>query len=149
MIEPLMEIHEDIFTHHGIICHGCNTLGVMKAGLALQMRYKLPDMYMEYHRLCLNGHLRPGNVFEYKNDSNSPIKYVFNLMTQDTLGKASLSYIEKSITVAIDMAKEKGYDEFAIPQLGCGLGKLNWSEVRKVIKRIAEEKSFRVIVYIR
>lgn len=141
------EIFGNIFNHEGIICHGCNTLGVMGKGLALQMKNKFPEMYNKYKNLCADNILDPGDVYEYENKRKHRIKYVFNLMTQNNLEHASLEYIEKSLQNAVNKAKSLGYNEFAIPLIGCGLGKLKWIDVKKIVKKIAEDNKFKIIVY--
>jgi len=149
MTELVKEVFGDIFTYDGgIICHGCNTQGLMGKGLALKMKNKFPDMYTKYKNLCADNILEPGDVYEYKDNKNYRIKYVFNLMTQDNLKSASLDYIEKSLEKAIRLAKSYGYNEFAIPLLGCGLGNLKWMDVKKIVLKLAKEYNFKIVVYI-
>lgn len=147
MAELVKEISGNIFNHEGIICHGCNSLGIMGKGLALQMKNKFPNMYNKYKNLCTNKELNPGDVYVFKVNGNYRIKYVFNLITQDNLSSASLDYIEKSMENAIKLAKMYNYNEFAIPLIGCGLGNLKWNDVKKIVVMLAKKHNFKIIVY--
>jgi O-acetyl-ADP-ribose deacetylase (regulator of RNase III) len=44
-----------------VIAHGCNTHGVMGAGIAKQVAFMYPDAYQQYRKACHNRSFRVGS----------------------------------------------------------------------------------------
>src|SRR3989344_487865 len=60
------------------IAHGCNTQGIMNAGLARVLKKRYPAMYREYKSYCEAGLFQPGDVHFYRNpEKNKP--HIINL----------------------------------------------------------------------
>ena len=102
------------------ICHGVNIDGVMGAGIAKQFRERFPDMYQGYRQLCLEGRLKPGEVFSYFDPATGLT--IFNIASQDHPGaNARLDWIRQGLeTVAVNT----DLNIVAMPLIGCGIGGL-------------------------
>lgn len=140
-------VNGDIFLNeHGAdaLAHGCNTIGAMGAGIALQFRKKYPGMYQQYHFLCKNSMFKPGDVFPWFEQK----PYVLNLATQEGPGScAKLEYIEAALNKAAHNCKNWPIKRIAIPKIGAGLGGLKWGGVRSVVLACFAKSDLDVIVY--
>ena len=125
----------DVFALSGVDCyaHGCNCAGAMGKGIALQFRYKYPDMYIQYKELCKNGLFQPGDVFEYRQNNEC----VFNLATQkDWKTKAIPDAIRNSVRKMLESATAQHINAIAIPKIGAGLGGLIWEDVKRILEEV-------------
>lgn len=128
------------------LAHGCNCCGVMGAGIALEFRKRYPEMFNEYRKNCLNGSFGLGSCFVWKAPSGVTI---YNLGTQPRPGAcATLESIETSL---LTMLRISGLTNLpghtiAIPRIGCGLGGLNWTDVKPVIERVASGQNHTDII---
>ncbi len=114
------------------IGHGVNSFGVMGAGIAAGFRRRWPKMYNEYRRVCLEGALKPGGIWVY----NAPEgRRVFNICTQEHPGPdARLEWIAQGMFNVAGFATFYDISQIAIPRIGCGIGGLQWGEVKKAIE---------------
>jgi O-acetyl-ADP-ribose deacetylase (regulator of RNase III) len=131
-----------------VIAHGCNTHGVMGAGVAKLVRQKYPLAYAAYREACL------GNVFSL--GSAQAIfpeqgRIVYNLATQKAPGPDATSW---GIFLAFaNMGEDMiNLDQYvvAIPRIGAGIGGLQWET--QVVPAIQEaqircSRTFNVVVY--
>ena len=122
------------------IVNPCNCVGVAGAGLSLEFRKKCINNFNAYHIACMNGQITIGKAYIYFDDNIN--KYIVNLPTKDHWKDPStLSYIELGL---IDL-KSKLLDinnvihSIAIPKIGCGLGGLDWTEVKSLIESILSD----------
>lgn len=128
----------DIFQLSEVSCyaHGCNCAGAMGKGIALQFRLRFPQMYEEYHNLCIQGKFLPGDVYTYTDGTIT----VFNLGTQKSWRtKATLEYIENALKKMLHKAESLHISSIALPAIGAGLGGLEWEEVKSVINKVSLE----------
>lgn len=130
----LIERHGDLFTSDAPgLAHGCNTEGRMGAGIAAQFRARHPEMYRHYADLCRAGDLIPGEVFMWV-PNDGPV--IFNLASQDDPGPhARLEWVDRSVRYALYEADAKGIERIALPRVGCGIGGLDWADVKRVLKK--------------
>lgn len=123
-----------------------NCQGVMGKGLALQFKRKYPAYFNRYKELCAEGVLRLGRVNVFSSDK-APVlvsfptknhwKELSNYPTID-LGLMSLADAIQSLNIS----------SIAIPMLGCGEGKLDWSDVRTlIVNRLSHLQSCSIYVY--
>lgn len=117
----------DMFTTTAnAIGHGCNSRGVMGAGVAALVREKYPTTYGTYRRICERGDAAGGNVIFTLDDG----MYIFNMITQIEPGRnADLDLIEKALQHTVNLAIANRIDRVAVPQIGCGIGGLRWHQV--------------------
>lgn len=131
----------DMFTSKAqVLVQGVNTKGVMGAGIAKQFREKFPDMYESYRIFCEKGWLNPGDVHTSPNieelpyfQRGKPEFIIANIASQDLPGpNARLSWL--SIGLNSLFFNLSGWNYLvAIPQIGCGIGGLNWADVKPMI----------------
>lgn len=127
------------------IMHGCNCLGAMGAGIALQVKNRFPEAYEVYKEMERTIGLHPG-WFSVCDVYDPPI---VNLHTQDVVGKGSarLEWIELSITRFKEtLPIVRHQRKFAMPKIGAGLGGLNWNDVEQLL--IVLEKRLWVEFYV-
>lgn len=113
-----------------IILHGCNCLGVMGAGIALQIKNQFPHVYQEYKKEYDTNGLVLGSV-QYVSSND---KLFINAMTQKNVGggrQISYDAIESCFhTVNKDLSNNR----VAMPMIGAGLGGGNWNVIEKIIE---------------
>lgn len=124
--------------------HGVNTAGLMGAGIAIGFKHNWPDMYAEYKDLCKTGRLSPGSVFTYF----APDRTIYNIASQDKPGKnARLSWLESGLFCALGRAAEDNVNTIAMPRIGCGIGGLDWVDVRDIVEHYAENQPVDIEVW--
>lgn len=112
-----------------------NIVGVMGKGIALQFKKAFPDNFKEYEEACEQGNVRLGEVFITKPRSLTGPKFIINFPTKKHWkGKSRIEDIETGLRALAKEVKERCIRSLAIPPLGCGLGGLNWTEVRARIE---------------
>ena len=124
-------IKGDVFadiTKPTIIAHGCNTRGVMGAGIALTIKNKFPGAYkkyrdayermMEQYPEDAPDYLDLGNVIFHR---ESPNLIIANCITQTLGGKRPLNYVAliESMNTVIKYGR---LYEIRFPLIGGGLG---------------------------
>jgi O-acetyl-ADP-ribose deacetylase (regulator of RNase III) len=132
------------------LAHGCNTRGVMGAGIAKQFRDRYPEMFTHYKFRCDQKLLWPGRSFVWKGKNKTGTvenRWIINLATQDNLGAcARYEWIEASIEDALNTLGES-VEAIAMPQIGCGIGGLEWEKVKAIIEKIGKVTETRIVVY--
>lgn len=143
-----------------------NCEGVMGRGLALQFKREFPDNFRKYSKKCKGEEIRPGNMFVFETSSNGQSaldletqsgnkfasetrrvadpKYIINFPTKrDWRRKSRMEDIESGLKSLVDEIQGRRIRSIAIPALGCGLGGLEWREVRErmeaKLKPLAED----------
>lgn len=119
----------------GIIVHGCNTLGVMGAGVALHIKKEFPEVFTAYRRVYEARGLVLGQTISVPVVRPGAGQRIFiNAMTQDRLaqrpGELVVSYdaISQAFAKVRELAESTGLSVH-FPLIGCGLAGGDWSEV--------------------
>jgi O-acetyl-ADP-ribose deacetylase (regulator of RNase III) len=125
----------------GIIVHGCNSLGIMGSGIALQIKQKYPLCFLAYQRhiqdsLKSNTDVM-GTVVPYKVPEKNLI--IMNAITQKNFGKDGKKYVSyesvfeafKIIVALADGPWERRHVHY--PLIGAGLGGGDWSLISELI----------------
>lgn len=116
------------------IINTVNCVGVMGKGLALEFKKQYFGNYIAYKRACDAGQVKIGKMFVYKTESFFDPKYIINFPTKDHWKNPSkMEYIREGLDDLIEVIKTNNIKSIAIPPLGCGLGGLNWDEVKEMI----------------
>jgi len=114
-----------------------NTEGVMGKGIALQFKQAFPAMYKEYERACKLGEIKLGKVHVY--DLGGLVggpRWIVNFPTKGHWrSKSKLSDIKSGLEDLVSEVQRLGIRSIALPPLGCGLGGLNWDDVRPLIEQ--------------
>jgi O-acetyl-ADP-ribose deacetylase (regulator of RNase III) len=125
------------------IGHGCCMRGVMGAGIAKEFSSRWPEMFYAYKALCRSGDFSLGSYMRYEvpvDPQTSPrLEFVYNLCTQVASGAdARLDAIDAAVRSALVDAAERRIWSLALPQIGCGIGGLQWPDVRTVLAAAAD-----------
>lgn len=118
------------------IAHGCNTKGVMGAGIARPIRDKFPKMYESYHFLCVNDHFVLGDVMPWRQEDPNGGNFlrVYNLMTQTNPGADGNLYgVAIAARDMLSKADAFGVDVIGMPRIGCGIAGLAWADVEEAL----------------
>ncbi len=109
------------------IGHGVNCHGVMGAGIAAAVKDLYPDeMYERYRDACDEGRLRPGMVLPYSAPFDG-LPRLYNMASQNTPGAdARIDWLWSSLHLALVDCYRRGITELAVPEIGCGIGGLEW-----------------------
>lgn len=112
--------------------HGCNTKGLMGAGIAGAIAVKWRrTVFVPYYEACLRGDFVPGTSQLCITNSG---RTVFNLATQDEPGPhADQWWVLLALGNMFEQCIKHGIDRVAIPRLGCGIGGLQWLQVETAI----------------
>jgi len=119
-----------------------NTVGVMGKGLALAFARQFPDLANDYATQCARGRLTIGQLYFWRIPNDEPIiesavesadesttkfRRVVCLPTKRHWRHPSqLEYVEIGLQLFVKHYAAFGITRAAFPQLGCGLGGLDW-----------------------
>lgn len=125
------------------LAHGVNTEGVMGAGIAKTFRGNFPRNYEVYRRQCIQGQLSPGGVLVFpEKDMGGNIRLIVNLASQQRPGPdAQYHWLLESLMSFAKQAMEANRyrlygGRVAIPEIGCGIGGLEWPKVYRTLRVI-------------
>lgn len=126
-----------------------NTVGIMGKGIALQFKRAFPDNFSDYKRACDLGEVRLGRMFVHENLSLHGPRFIINFPTKSHWkGSSRLEDIQAGLHDLVATVNKFGIKSIAIPPLGCGLGGLDWNEVRPAIERALNSlPNVRVFLY--
>lgn len=121
--------------HYLVNC--VNVVGAMGSGIAKAFKDWAPKNYfLEYKSECATKKLKIGEVTRYTFTRNGRCNTIINFPTKFHWREPSkLEYIRPALddlTLLIYNAPHER--SLAMPKLGCGLGRLDWAEVRSVIE---------------
>ena len=112
-----------------------NTVGIMGKGIALQFSRAFPEIVKPYKDACESGQLKVGSVFTVKLSMLEGPKYVINFPTKKHWkGNARIDFIQSGLRALVNEIQRLGIKSVAVPPLGCGLGGLRWSDVKREIE---------------
>lgn len=123
----------DIFDQNTqAIVNPVNCVGVMGKGLAKQFKEKYPENFHAYKTMCDKGKVQIGQMFVLH---NAVLRYkdpiIINFPTKDHWRNDSkMEYIDSGLESLRLMVGLMNITSIAIPALGCGLGGLDWNEVK-------------------
>lgn len=127
------------------LAHGCNLQGVMGAGIAAEFKRRDPVMFERYAMKCRDKSLQLGMAWHWIGAND---KRVFNLMTQIEPGaNASLAAIDVALANMLRECKHYKVKSVAMPRIGCGIGGLNWDDVKRVLVERCSKSDVEIQVY--
>ena len=126
-----------------------NCVGVMGRGIARQFKKRFPDNFKAYEVACRQGEIEPGRMFVFETGQLTNPRFVINFPTKrHWRGKTRIEDVETGLEALVEEIRIRGIRSVAVPPLGCGLGGLDWAEVRPRIERaLAELPEVRVVVF--
>lgn len=146
---PIQHVVGDLLeSDEEIIAHGCNTVGVMGAGIALAVKRKWGEaIYDPYEFACADGEFIAGAA--QRVDVGD--KVIYNLATQRDPGRsARYWWVLMSFANMFERMHMMGDPaRVAVPRIGCGIGGLEWSGVEHAIRaaQVNADDSPIVVVY--
>jgi O-acetyl-ADP-ribose deacetylase (regulator of RNase III) len=118
------------------LVNSVNCVGVMGRGIALQFREAFPDNYKQYKLACDQEMLKPGIMLVHDTGRLTNPRYIINFPTKrHWKGNSRIEDITAGLPALVEEVRRRGIRSIAIPPLGCGLGGLDWAEVRPLIAR--------------
>lgn len=112
-----------------------NCVGVMGKGLAAEFKRIFPAGFRAYAAACRRNEVAPGKMFVFPTGLASGPQHVICFPTKRHWRDASrLEDIEVGLVALAELARSRPFRSIAIPPLGCGLGGLQWDEVRPRIE---------------
>lgn len=133
--------HGDILrTDAEALVNTVNCAGVMGRGIALQFKKAYPENFKHYKAVCEKKELQPGRMFVHDlNQFHNP-RYIINFPTKrHWKGMSKIADIESGLKSLVEEVRIRNIHSIAIPPLGCGLGGLDWMQVRLLIETAFQE----------
>lgn len=127
----IYEKRENIFLSEfqTLVCP-VNTKGVMGAGLAAYFKSKFPGLLVAYRRACLNDVLLTKG---YSVHDMGERKVLCLPTKREWWDPSKLEYVESSLEAIARTYQDHGITSLAIPAVGCGKGRLDWTDVHALI----------------
>lgn len=114
-----------------------NCVGTMGAGLALEFSRKFKQSASHYHRVCKSKRMCTGKVlttFAWDPKPEKPTLYIIYFATKwDWRNQSEMQWITSGLKDLRSEIESRKIASIAIPALGCGLGELQWPDVRQSI----------------
>lgn len=121
-------------------------------GLALQLRERMPALYKDFRHYCQTQHPKSGSKWVWMSADG---RFIVNLFTQDGAyahgskpGRASLSHINHALHALRGFAQKEKLPNMALPKLACGVGGLDWDEVKPLIAHHLDDLDIPVYLYV-
>jgi len=126
-----------------------NTVGVMGKGIALQFSRAFPEIMKPYKEACKSGELVTGKVMTTKLPLLDGPQYIINFPTkQHWKGNSKMEYIAEGLVALVKEVQQLEIRSIAIPPLGCGLGGLQWQDVKQQIElALGDLEEVEILVY--
>jgi hypothetical protein len=141
-----------------------NLQGIMGKGLASRAKYQFPDVYVRYQDACRARSIMSAKPYLYKREASldqqladldrplvtaNSVKWFLLFATKRKWREDSrLEDIELGVHWIRDNYQRENIRSLAMPALGCGLGKLSWSDVGSVICRYLHGIEIPVAIYL-
>ena len=126
-----------------------NTVGVMGKGIALMFKEQFPDNNQAYVAHCKAGAFQPGTLFVTERKDMFGPRWIVNFATKKHWRHPSkMEWIDSGLAELREFIRDNHVRSVAVPPLGAGNGKLEWTEVRPRIEQaLGELDDVRVIVF--
>jgi O-acetyl-ADP-ribose deacetylase (regulator of RNase III) len=126
-----------------------NCVGYMGRGIAAQFKRAYPANFKAYEVACKRNEVVPGKMFVFETGELSNPRFIVNFPTKrHWRGKSRIEDIESGLVALASEVTSRRIKSIAIPPLGCGLGGLDWTDVRPLIERaFASLPDVRTVVF--
>jgi O-acetyl-ADP-ribose deacetylase (regulator of RNase III) len=122
------------------VVNAVNTVGVMGKGIALAFKQAYPANFAEYEAACKAQHVRTGRMFVTESPVPHGLRWIINFPTKRHWREPSrFQWIEEGLADLRRVILDRQIRSIAIPPLGCGLGGLDWEQVRPAIAGALDE----------
>lgn len=118
------------------IINTVNCVGVMGKGIALEFKKRFPANFKLYEQACEQKLVQPGQMLIYDSAALFGHRYIINFPTKRHWRAASrLEDVQSGLLDLRQQLQKLGIKSLAMPALGCGLGGLDWTQVRALIEQ--------------
>jgi O-acetyl-ADP-ribose deacetylase (regulator of RNase III) len=126
-----------------------NCVGVMGRGIALQFRKAFPENFKFYEAACNRDEVRPGRVLVFETGLLTGPRFIINFPTKKHWrGDSRIEYIDAGLKSLIEEVRSRRIRSIAVPPLGCGLGGLDWNQVRpRILKAFSDLPEVSVLLF--
>lgn len=143
----------DIFTSEcEWLVNPINCVGVMGAGLAKEFKQRYPQMFEAYKYECSSNSIQVGDFFGWLNPDLSGKNVALVPTKNHWREKSKITNVDAALSTFCRMRESASWQatikSIAFPKLGCGLGGLNWQDVKPVMEQHLEPISDEVMVEI-
>ena len=115
------------------LVNSVNSVGVMGRGVALEFKRRFPENFKAYKEACDWGEVQPGRMFVFETGELIP-SYIVNFPTKrHWRGNSRLEDIQAGLAALVVEVEQREIRSIALPPLGCGLGGLDWQQVKRLI----------------
>jgi len=143
----IKDITGNIFsTKHQTLVNTVNCFGVMGAGIALEFKYRYPDMFKKYVDYCEKQYIQIGKLWIYeipnsnKKILNFPTKHHWKYETKP-------EYIHKGLQKFVETYKEKNITSIAFPVLGALNGGLEKEQSLEIMHQYLSKCDIPIEIY--
>ena len=139
--QDLFSVPQGYYLAHCISADFALGAGIAKQFVALyNMREKLKAFYP----------IREGNVYNPENVGQALlVDNVFNLVTKKrAFNKPTYDSLYATLIDMRNQCEERMITRLAIPQIGCGLDRLQWSRVKEMLDEVFDGTNIDIIVCI-
>lgn len=126
-----------------------NCQGVMGAGIALEFKLRLPDMFEQYVRMWRGGEIDIGRSWLYRTPlGNRENRWVLNFPTKRQWRYPSkFQYLRAGLEEFLRTYRENGIESIAFPVLGASNGGLDEEESLSLMRKYLERCDIPVEIY--
>ena len=126
-----------------------NCQGVMGAGIALEFKLRLPEMYEQYVEICRKGQIDIGRSWLYKPPPGSrQDRWVLNFPTKRHWRYPSrFQYLEAGLEEFLGTYENEGIESIAFPILGASNGGLDEEESLSLMQSYLKRCDIPVEIY--
>jgi O-acetyl-ADP-ribose deacetylase (regulator of RNase III) len=111
-----------------------NCVGIMGRGVALQFRKAFSENFKAYEVACKANQVQPGKMFVYDLNRLYNPRFIINFPTKrHWKSNSRIEDIQSGLIDLITVVQQQQISSIAIPPLGCGLGGLDWGDVKPLI----------------
>ncbi len=130
------------------IVNTVNCVGFMGRGIAAQFKRAYPANFRAYEAACKRGEVQPGRMLVFS-ISEMPARWIVNFPTKrHWRANSRIEDIKSGLVALIGEVRQRNIRSIAVPPLGCGLGGLDWADVKPLIVQFfAEVPDVRVLLY--
>ena len=115
----------------------------MGAGIALEFRKRIPEMPDDVKKM----NPQIGDAIPYTTKGG---RVVVNLFTKERYHhKPTYETLTKSLISLRNYMRENEFTRIAIPKIGSGLDKLEWNQVKEIVKTIFANEDMEILVCIK
>ncbi len=130
------------------IVNTVNCVGFMGRGIAAQFKRAYPANFRAYEAACKRGEVQPGRMLVFP-ISEMPARWIINFPTKrHWRADSRIEDIKSGLVALIEQVRQRNIRSIAVPPLGCGLGGLDWADVKPlIVQAFAEVPDVRVLLY--